>query len=130
MKPATDRPFEASRYAWRTDTDGLTASDPAAEARFENAKESYKKALQAFESADKKARNRYHKHEEDDAFGEWAMQYDPVWCSLKAEAQSQCAALCDAGWAAFGQAYLEKSEQGMSKVTQDARYAGFEPEIF
>ncbi|KAE8338531.1 hypothetical protein BDV24DRAFT_137906 [Aspergillus arachidicola] len=122
------------RFAWRTDTDGLTASDPAAEARFENVKESYKKALQEFELADKKARKRYHEHEEDglttDAFGNWAMQNYLVWHSIKAEAQSQGAALTAAGAEAFGQAYMEKYHQGEWKVNREAYDAGFYPEPF
>ncbi|KAB8217651.1 hypothetical protein BDV33DRAFT_176807, partial [Aspergillus novoparasiticus] len=134
MKPATDRPFEASRFAWRTDTDGLTASDPAAEARFENVKESYKKALQKFELADKKAREGHHEEVEDglttDAFGDWVKQNDYVWQSLKAEAQQQSAALTAAGAEAFGQAYMEKYHQGESKVNREAHDAGFYPEFF
>ncbi|KAE8324705.1 hypothetical protein BDV39DRAFT_116226 [Aspergillus sergii] len=134
MKPATDRPFEASRFAWRTDTDGLTASDPAAKARFEKVKESYKKALQEFESVDKKARKSYHEEEENgvttDTFTVWAMQNYPVWHSLKAEAQSQSAALTSAGAEAFGQAYMEKYYQGESKVNREAYDEGFYPEFF
>ncbi|KAB8273061.1 hypothetical protein BDV30DRAFT_238933 [Aspergillus minisclerotigenes] len=134
MKPASDRPFEASRFAWRTNTDGLTASDQAAEARFENVKESYKKALQAFELEDKRARKRYHEHEEDgrttDTFGNWVMQNDPVWYSLKAEAQSQGAALTAAGAAAFGQAYIEKHGQEESKMNREGFDAGFYYEAF
>ncbi|KAB8203509.1 hypothetical protein P875_00034393 [Aspergillus parasiticus SU-1] len=134
MKPASDRPFEASRFAWRTDTDGLTASDPAAEARFENVKESYKKALQEFELADKKARKRYHEEEEDglttDTFGKWVMQSYPVWHSIKAEAQSQGAALTAAATEAFGQAYVEKHGQEESKMNREGYDAGFYYEAF
>ncbi|KAE8420290.1 hypothetical protein BDV36DRAFT_249957 [Aspergillus pseudocaelatus] len=134
MQPATERPFEASRFAYRTNTDGLTASDPDAEARVKNVKESYKSALERFESVDEEAREDYHKAEENglttDTFGNWVIVNYPQWVSTKADAQSQGAALTNAAMTAFGQDYMQKIQQGQSELVQEAYSAGFTPELF
>lgn len=78
MAPAIERPFEASRFAYRTDMDGLTAFDPNIEALFEDVKKRYQSALERFESADEEARERYHRDKEYgltiDTFGNWVVQ--------------------------------------------------------
>ncbi|KAE8366052.1 hypothetical protein BDV27DRAFT_125929 [Aspergillus caelatus] len=134
MQPATERPFKASRFAYRTNTDGLTASNPGAKAGVEDAKESYKCALKMFESADKEAREEYQNNKEAgltiDTFGTWVMQNDPVWVAQRAEAEARGAALTSAAMFAFGQDYMQKIQQGQSEMAQEAYRAGFTPEVF
>ncbi|KAE8137766.1 hypothetical protein BDV38DRAFT_246199 [Aspergillus pseudotamarii] len=134
MQPASERPFQASRFAYLTNTDGLAASHPGAQQQVENAKSHYTSALKNLESTDKDAREAYHDDKANglttDTFGNWAMQNSPEWASAKAEAQAAGAALSSAAMNAFGPAYEQRIREKQSEVDRAAYEAGFQPEIF
>lgn len=83
MVDATDFPFDASKYAYRTNTEGLAVKDDAAAARFKTTAEAFEKTLKEFESQDKKARDDYNDEKEYNpdigAFRNWVPQ---VWFDL------------------------------------------------
>ena len=66
MPDASDFPFDASKYAFRTDFDGLTASDDGSKARVDKAAATFKTALTNFESDDKSAREEYDSYKKED----------------------------------------------------------------
>lgn len=78
MLDAIDVPFDASKYAFRTNFDGLTITNDAASARLKDAKNNFQSALINFESSDKKARDIYKDEKDDglttDSFGTWVVQ--------------------------------------------------------
>lgn len=74
MRDAIEFPFDASKYAFRTNFDGLTASDDAMKKRVDDLATKYKTALENFESDDKDAREDHRKEKEDgctEEFKDW-----------------------------------------------------------
>lgn len=78
MLNAIDVPFDASKYAFRTNFDGLTITNNSFSDRLENAKTKYQDALKQFESVDKDARKEYKDSKDEgftsDNFGTWVVQ--------------------------------------------------------
>lgn len=78
MRDAAEFPFDASKYAFRTNFDGLTASDENMQTHVTKAAQNYKEALKKFESDHKEAREQYSKDKEEgmteDEFKDWVGQ--------------------------------------------------------
>lgn len=78
-------PFDASKYAFRTNFDGLTARDAASSARVEQVKRAYQNALENFENQDKEARKEYQQAKNDGlttkSFEDW-VHSDVSLCEL------------------------------------------------
>lgn len=78
MRDAAEFPFDASKYAFRTNFDGLTASDENMQTHVTNVAQNYKEALKKFESDHKEAREQYSKDKEEeeteDEFKDWVGQ--------------------------------------------------------
>lgn len=78
MRDAAEFPFDASKYAFRTNFDGLTASDENMQTHVTSVAQNYKEALKKFESNHKEAREQYSKDKEEeeteDEFKDWVGQ--------------------------------------------------------
>ncbi|KAJ9302393.1 hypothetical protein DTO271G3_1259 [Paecilomyces variotii] len=132
MLNAIDVPFDASKYAFRTNFDGLTMTDNSISSRLEDAKKSYQNALTEFESKDKKAREAYKADKDEgcpDDFGTWVTRYDRLWSTAKADLQGRGAQLTQTAMFAFGQAYQEKLQKDQSAFNNAAFQAGHNPEF-
>ncbi|KAK6810689.1 hypothetical protein RU639_013489 [Aspergillus parasiticus] len=127
-------PFDASKYAFRTNFDGLAASDPASSACVEDAKIHYQDALKKFENEDKKAREEYQQAKNagltTESFEDWVLSNFPQWPSAKNELQANGARLSNAGMNAFGYTYMERCQQRQADLIAAALRAGYQPEQF
>lgn len=78
MSDAANFPFDASKYAFRTNFDGLTASDDGMKAQVDKRANDFKAALTKFESDDKGAREEYKSFKEEgmtDEFKDFVDKY-------------------------------------------------------
>lgn len=75
MRSAIEIPFDASKYAFRTNFDGLTSTNDAIKAHVDKLAEQYKQSLTNHESNDKAARKAHSEEKEEGmteaGFGEW-----------------------------------------------------------
>ncbi|KAE8312097.1 hypothetical protein BDV41DRAFT_539761 [Aspergillus transmontanensis] len=134
MLDATEVPFDASQFAFRTNFDGFSTDNPALTSQLESAKNSYRDALLTFESQDKDAREQY-KDEKDDGlttapFKDWAPQNYPSWFQAKQSLMAAGSRLTQIALAAFGPAYQDKLGKEQSDFSQAAYQAGHYPEFF
>ena len=65
MRDALHVPFDASKYAFRTNFDDLTTSDAVMKVRLDDLAKRYKEALAQYESEDKQARERHSEEKEN-----------------------------------------------------------------
>ncbi|KAJ9199760.1 hypothetical protein DTO207G8_391 [Paecilomyces variotii] len=133
MLNAIDVPFDASKYAFRTNFDGLTITNNSFSDRLENAKTKYQDALTQFESVDKDARKEYKDSKDEgftsDNFGTWVVQNYPQWSNEKSILEARGTELTQIAMAAFGPAYQEKHRKDQSAFNNAAYQAGHHPEI-
>ncbi|EIT83596.1 hypothetical protein AO1008_04161 [Aspergillus oryzae 100-8] len=134
MLDATEVPFDASQFAFRTNFDGLSTGNPALTHHLENAKKSYRDSLLTFESQDKDAREEYKAAKDDGLtnapFGRWAPENYPSWSHAKQSLQAAGGQLTQIAMQAFGPAYQQKIGQEQSNFDQAAYEAGHYPEFF
>lgn len=78
MRDTLHIPFDASKYAYRTNFDGLTTSDAAMKGRVDDLVKRYKEALVTYESDDKKAREQHSEAKKygltENEFKDWVPQ--------------------------------------------------------
>ncbi|KAE8343815.1 hypothetical protein BDV24DRAFT_25762 [Aspergillus arachidicola] len=134
MLDATEVPFDASQFAFRTNFDGFSTANPALTIQLEQAKNRYRDELLTFESQDKDAREQY-KDAKDNGlttapFGHWAPENYPSWDQAKRSLMAAGAQLTQIAMEAFGRAYQDKFGKEQSDFNQAAYQAGHYPELF
>ncbi|OQE14140.1 hypothetical protein PENFLA_c040G05611 [Penicillium flavigenum] len=134
MRDASHIPFDASKYAFRTNFDGLTTSDAAMKARLDDLAKLYQKALARYESEDKKARKEHSEEREEgmteNEFKDWVLQNYPALSQSRAELSQLGSQLSNAAAHAFGSAYTEKLQKEQAELNQAGWMEGYQPDFF
>ncbi|GFF38426.1 hypothetical protein IFM58399_05231 [Aspergillus lentulus] len=129
FKQPSERPYEAKRYTYLTDTEGLSAieSNEMAHKNLSEKKKAYESLAKAFEAEDKEARSAYNDSGcvTEDGFKKWAEDNRPDWSHARSQLHDSIVHLHMISRAIFGKPYDDQVEKGNKEDGNKAMEAGF-----